>query len=58
MKDTTKHQGLRNQLAKVLEAKGIVNEKVLKAIKSIPRHFFIDSSFDCLLYTSPSPRDA
>ena len=46
MKDTTKHQGLRNQLAKVLEAKGIVNEKVLKAIKSIPRHFFIDSSFE------------
>ncbi len=46
MKDTAKHQGLRNQLATLLEAKGITNEHVLKAIRKIPRHLFIDSSFE------------
>ena len=50
MRDTTKHQGLRNQLAKVLEAKGITNERVLSAIRRIPRHLFIDSSFEAHAY--------
>ena len=45
MKDTSKHQGLRNQLASILKKKGIPNEMVLNAIKIIPRHLFIDSSF-------------
>jgi len=45
LKDTSKHQGLRNQLASILKNKGITNEKVLTAIKIIPRHLFIDSSF-------------
>lgn len=46
MKDTSKHQGLRNQLAKVLETKGISDANVLNAIRKIPRHLFIDSSFE------------
>ncbi|CAL2101580.1 Protein-L-isoaspartate O-methyltransferase [Tenacibaculum sp. 190130A14a] len=46
MRDTTKHQGLRNQLANLLQAKGITNENVLQAIRKIPRHLFIDSSFE------------
>lgn len=50
MKDTAKHQGLRNQLATVLKAKGITDEKVLKAIQKIPRHLFIDSSFESHAY--------
>ena len=63
-----------------LISKGIKNEAVLEAIRTIPRHWFMDSSFldhayqdkafpiaanqtisqpyTCLLYTSPSPRDA
>jgi len=45
LKDTSKHQGLRNQLANVLKKKGIINENVLNAVKKIPRHLFIDSSF-------------
>jgi len=45
LKDTSKHQGLRKQLADVLKKKGIIDEQVLKAIKLIPRHLFIDSSF-------------
>ncbi|KJD33111.1 protein-L-isoaspartate O-methyltransferase [Tamlana nanhaiensis] len=45
MKDTFKHQGLRQQLVNVLKNKGITNEKVLQAIGKIPRHLFMDSSF-------------
>ncbi|AUC84470.1 protein-L-isoaspartate O-methyltransferase [Polaribacter sp. ALD11] len=50
MKDTSKHQGLRNQLATVLEAKGITDNNVLNAIREIPRHLFIDSSFEAHAY--------
>ncbi len=50
MKDTAKHQGLRNQLAKVLEAKGIADNNVLNAVRKIPRHLFIDSSFESHAY--------
>lgn len=46
MRDTSKHQGLRNQLARVLEQKGIHDQKVLNAVRKIPRHLFIDSSFE------------
>jgi protein-L-isoaspartate(D-aspartate) O-methyltransferase len=37
LKDTSKHQGLRNQLAKQLEEKGITDKNVLDAIRKIPR---------------------
>jgi protein-L-isoaspartate(D-aspartate) O-methyltransferase len=50
LKDTSKHQGLRNQLATVLAAKGITDGKVLNAIREIPRHLFIDSSFEAHAY--------
>ncbi len=50
MKDTNKHQGLRNQLAKVLEEKGIVDKNVLETIKKIPRHLFLNSSFEDFAY--------
>ena len=46
MRDTSKHQGLRNQLAKSLKEKGISDQKVLDAIRKVPRHLFIDSSFE------------
>ncbi len=46
MKDTHKHKGMRNQLAELLEAKGIQDKQVLNAIKTIPRHLFLDSSFE------------
>ena len=50
MKDTLKHQGLRNQLAKVIAAKGIESKNVLAAIAKIPRHLFLDSSFESFAY--------
>lgn len=50
MRDTLKHQGLRNRLVKILIDKGIKNESVLTAIKKIPRHLFMDSSFEDFAY--------
>ena len=50
MKDLPKHQGLRNQLAAVLKEKGIVDANVLDAIKKIPRHLFLNSSFEDYAY--------
>jgi len=45
LKDLPKHKGLRNQLVATIKAKGIKDKNVLSAIKKIPRHVFMDSSF-------------
>ncbi len=37
---------MRNKLVDILIAKGIQDEKVLKAVKTVPRHLFMDSSFE------------
>jgi protein-L-isoaspartate(D-aspartate) O-methyltransferase len=50
VKDTAKHQGLRNQLVNQLIEKGIHDKKVLEAIRKIPRHLFLDSSFENFAY--------
>ncbi len=46
MQDTFKHKGMRNQLVKTLTDKGITDIKVLEAIKTIPRHLFLNSGFE------------
>jgi protein-L-isoaspartate(D-aspartate) O-methyltransferase len=43
--DTPRHQGMRKKLVDGLKIKGIRDEKVLKAMLSVPRHVFMDSSF-------------
>ncbi len=45
MKDTFKHQGMRQKLVDTLIKKGIKDEGVLKAVGKIPRHLFMDSGF-------------
>jgi protein-L-isoaspartate(D-aspartate) O-methyltransferase len=45
MIDSYKHKGLRKQLVEIIRQKGIRDENVLKAIENIPRHFFLDSTF-------------
>jgi protein-L-isoaspartate(D-aspartate) O-methyltransferase len=45
VKDTHKHQGLRNQLVKIISEKGITDKNVLNAIAAVPRHLFMDSGF-------------
>lgn len=37
---------MRNKLAEVVAAKGIMSKKVLDAIRAVPRHLFMDSGFE------------
>ncbi|MBO0341214.1 MAG: protein-L-isoaspartate(D-aspartate) O-methyltransferase [Bacteroidota bacterium] len=46
MKDTLKHRGMRKNLAEIVATKGVTDKKVLEAIKTIPRHLFLDSGFE------------
>ena len=50
LKDTAKHQGLRNQLVNILEQKGITDGNVLEAVRKVPRHLFLNSSFEDYAY--------
>ena len=45
MIDSFQHKGLRQKLVDTLISKGIKNEAVLESIRTIPRHWFMDSSF-------------
>ncbi len=44
--DTYQHKGMRKNLVKSLQLKGITDERVLDAMLEVPRHFFLDSVFD------------
>ena len=46
LQDNYRHQGKRQHLVKTIKKKGIVDEKVISAIGKIPRHLFMDSSFE------------
>jgi protein-L-isoaspartate(D-aspartate) O-methyltransferase len=46
LRDTHKHQGLRQKLVQILRSKGINQASVLAAIGAVPRHLFMDSSFE------------
>ena len=48
--DSYRHKGLRKKLVETVRSKGITDEKVLDAIGSIPRHFFLDSAFEDKAY--------
>jgi protein-L-isoaspartate(D-aspartate) O-methyltransferase len=48
--DTFRHKGLRQKLIKELKLKGIIDNNVLDAINSIPRHFFLDNALDNIAY--------
>jgi len=50
LNDTPKHKGLRNQLVKSLQEKGITDNNVLEAIRKVPRHLFLDSGFENFAY--------
>ncbi len=50
MIDLARHRGMRNQLVKLLIEKGIRDRLVLKAIGKVPRHLFLDSSFENFAY--------
>ena len=52
MIDTYRHKGLRKQLVSELREKGIKDERVLTAIETVPRHFFLDAVFTKQAYTN------
>lgn len=43
--DTYRHKGMRQKLVDQIKGKGIEDERILKAIGKIPRHFFMDEAF-------------
>jgi protein-L-isoaspartate(D-aspartate) O-methyltransferase len=45
MEDSFLHKGLREKLVEEIRRKGIRNEKVLEAMRKVPRHLFMDSGF-------------
>ncbi|MDN3595130.1 protein-L-isoaspartate(D-aspartate) O-methyltransferase [Zunongwangia endophytica] len=45
-KDTFRHKGKRQQLVNTITKKGITDHRVLNAVGKIPRHLFMDSSFE------------
>jgi protein-L-isoaspartate(D-aspartate) O-methyltransferase len=50
LKDSHKHQGLRNQLLQKLVFKGIKSQNVIEAMRKVPRHLFMDSALDSHAY--------
>lgn len=43
--DNYREKGARKKLVQLLESKGIQDKRVLKAIGTVPRHFFFDETF-------------
>ena len=52
MTDSPKHKGQRRQLIKLLEKKGINDKAILNAMGTVPRHLFMDSGLNSVLYIS------
>lgn len=50
--DEYRHKGMRRKLAEELSEMGINDTKVLDAVREIPRHFFIDSTFEKHAYSN------
>lgn len=50
MEDSIKHKGLRKRLVDQLISKGISNDLVIKTLLKVPRHLFIDKSFESHAY--------
>ena len=48
--DNAKHQGKRKKLILALKSMGIESEQVLQAMLKVPRHYFLDSSFEDFAY--------
>lgn len=45
MEDSYRHKGMRKSLVKLIKEKGIKDDRVLKAIGKVPRHFFFEKAF-------------
>ncbi|MBS0000678.1 MAG: protein-L-isoaspartate(D-aspartate) O-methyltransferase [Cyclobacteriaceae bacterium] len=45
LEDSYRHKGLRRKLAQTLKKKGIRDERIIRAIEKVPRHYFFDQAF-------------
>ena len=45
MEDSYRHKGMRRKMLEELRQRGISDERVLKAMDQIPRHWFLDEAF-------------
>lgn len=45
MEDNYRHKGMRRKLVNEIRKKGIIDENILSAFMSVPRHLFLDSGF-------------
>ena len=43
--DTYKHKGMRYRMLEEIKEKGVADNRVLEAMRQVPRHFFLDSAF-------------
>lgn len=43
--DSYRHKGLRRKLAETVKSKGIEDERIIRAIEKVPRHYFFDQAF-------------
>jgi protein-L-isoaspartate(D-aspartate) O-methyltransferase len=50
LEDTYRHKGLRKKLIDTIREKGVTDEKVLAAMRNIPRHFFLDTALQDIAY--------
>lgn len=48
--DNYRHKGLRKKLVGILKDKGIRDQRILDAIGTIPRHYFLDRAFEDWAY--------
>jgi len=48
--DSIKHQGQRKKLIQELNTMGVESKEVLNAMQKVPRHYFLDSSFEDFAY--------
>jgi len=48
--DSLQHKGLRKKLIEIIAEKGITDQQILDAIGKIPRHLFMESSFEKFAY--------
>ena len=45
LEDSYRHKGMRKSLVRLVKGKGIKDERVLKAIGNVPRHYFFEKAF-------------
>ena len=45
LEDSYRHRGLRRKLVQTVKNKGIRDERIIRAIEKVPRHYFFDQAF-------------